>query len=145
MRFYILFILSFAWINLFAFKSGPEDTVTNKLVIKPISNVYAAIDKHAKYDEWDQIGLYMADTLFIVVDRILYRCNREFAIETLIKARILIKNNDYKYTLNERPEYTYNYSYFGYYEHEKYEVILEFTEYNGEIIFVAIVAMAVDD
>lgn len=145
MRFYILFILSFTWINLFAFIAGPEDTTTLKLKIKPISEVYSVIDNHAKFDEWDYIGIYMADTLYFAIDQTLYKCNRQFAIETLTNVRTLIKNGNFKYTLTESPEYTYNFSYFGYYEHVKYEVIIQFTEYNEQIIFIAAIAIPVDD
>lgn len=154
MKVRFIILLVFACINLFG---GTKDTTHLKFVIKERSRILDAIDKHLKYDEIYAIQCYMSDTLHIVVNRVLYNCNPAYAVEIIENTRRVIKNNDYKYKLkitDEEESSTYDYIYYGYNKqktkdgytiYDKYQVTIEFVEYKGKIIFVAIILSPVDE
>jgi hypothetical protein len=147
MRIPFIILIMFAWINLFGSKDtlkGKDDTTKLAFHIKLSSRIFQAIDSYVKYDQFDMIRSYFADTLYMIINRQPYQCNNNYAIEKLEKTRQTIKNNDYKYTLKTLDEDTYRFSYFGYYNHDKYEVFLDFVESDNKIIFIGIVISALE-
>jgi len=152
MKSLFIIISMFIYINLFG---CIKDTTRYKLNIKETSRILEAINRHIKYDEIYELSYYMLDTLHLAIDRTIYECNPAYAVDLLEKTRKAIKNNDYKYKLKieqDDDSSTYSYIYVGYNKHivngyttyDKYEVTLQFTEYNRKIIFIAIILSPMD-
>jgi flagellin-specific chaperone FliS len=153
MKLFFSIISTIMCLNLF---SITKDTTKYNVKFKQSSEILTAIDEHLKYDEFYAISGYMKDTLHVAINRRLYQCNPEYAVELLQKVRVGIKNNDYKYDLKVTEDsdvLMYDYIYIGlsrtittdgFIKYDKYEVTLQFTEYKNKIIFIAVIISAID-
>ena len=149
MKLQLIILLTFAWINLFASSDNinihRDDTTKMPINIIKTSRIFGLLMTHMKYDELEMLRSSFADTLHIVINRQMFICNPSFALEKIEAVRRIIKNNDYKFSLKTIEEDTHRFTYLGYFNHEKYEVNIDFIENNNMIVFIAIVISAMDE
>src|ERR1035437_10120263 len=86
MKLFFSIISTIMCLNLF---SITKDTTKYNVKFKQSSEILTVIDEHLKYDEFYAISDYMKDTLHVAINRRLYQCNPEYAVELLQRTDLL--------------------------------------------------------